>query len=69
LWYCWRLGEFAVIHRADDIEAFPYLKQKRISQGVAETEYKVFFGMLRYSLENTVLHPDGMLRNTVVVNP
>lgn len=45
-----------------------YLKQKGISQGVAQAEHKVFFRMLWNSLNNTVFHPDGMLGNTVVVN-
>lgn len=50
------------------MSAFPYLEKKCISQGVAKTEHKVFFGMLWHSLDNAVLHPYGMLGNTVVVN-
>lgn len=45
-----------------------YLKQKSISQGVAETEHKVLFGMLWNSLNNAALYPDGVLGNTVVVD-
>lgn len=45
-----------------------YLKQKSISQGVAETEHKVLFGMFWNSLNNAALYPDGVLGNTVVVD-
>lgn len=52
-----------------DTETFSYLEKVCIPQGIAEAEHKVLFGVLRHSLDNTVLHPYGMLGNTVVVNP
>lgn len=60
--------KFVFIHRTVDIHAFSYLEQKSISQGIAEAEHKVLFGMFWYSLDNTVLHPDGMFGIAVVVN-
>lgn len=61
--------KFVFIHRTVDIHAFSYLEQKSISQGIAEAEHKVLFGMFWYSLDNTVLHPDGMFGIAVGVNP
>lgn len=51
------------------VEIVSYLKQIRISERIAETEHKIFFGVLWNSLNNAVFHPDGVLGNTVVVNP
>lgn len=43
------------------------LKEKGITERVAETEYKVFLWMFRHRLYDAVLHPHGVLRDTVVV--
>lgn len=47
---------------------FSYLKEKSVSQGVAETEHKVLLGMLWNSLNNAALHPDRVLWSAVVVD-
>lgn len=45
-----------------------HLEEESISHWVAETEDKVFLGMLRYSLDNAVLHPQRVFVNAVVVD-
>lgn len=47
---------------------FSYLKEKSVSQGVAETEHEVLLGMLWNSLNNAALHPDRVLWSAVVVD-
>lgn len=43
------------------------LKEEGITQGIAEAEDEVLLGVLGHSLHNAVLHPDGVLRDAVVV--
>lgn len=43
------------------------LKEEGVTQGIAETEDEVLLGVLGHRLHNTVLHPDGVLRDAVVV--
>lgn len=45
------------------------LEEEGVTQGVAEAEDEVFLGVLRHSLHDAVLHPDGVLGDTVVVYP
>lgn len=49
-------------------QCLSYLEEKSISYWVAEAEDKVFLGMFRYGLDDAVLHPQSMFRNTVMVN-
>lgn len=47
---------------------FPHLEEESVAHWVAEAEDKVFLGMFRYGLDNTVLHPHRMLMNAVMVD-
>lgn len=48
-------------------KSYTNLKEEGISQGIAEAEDEVFLGVLGHSLHDAILHPDGMLRDAVVV--
>lgn len=43
------------------------LKEESVTQGIAEAEDEVLFGVLGHSLDNAVLHPDSVLGDAVVV--
>lgn len=46
-----------------------HLEEEGVAQRVAEAEDEVFLGVLRHSLHDAVLHPDGVLGDAVVVYP
>lgn len=54
--------------RCFKFQCFSHLEEESISHWVAETEDKVFLGMLRYSLDNAILHPQRVFVNAVVVD-
>lgn len=45
-----------------------HLEEESIAKRVAKAEDKVFLWVLRYGLHYAVLHPQGVFRNTVVVD-
>lgn len=66
--YTGRRGSYLV--QRSDMSARTHstnLKEEGIAQGIAEAEDKVLLGVLRHSLHNAVLHPDGVLGDAVVV--
>lgn len=44
------------------------LKKESIPERVAQAKDKLFLGVFRYSLDDAVLHPQGMFRNAVVID-
>lgn len=56
-------------HSCFKYQCLSHLEEESISHWVAEAEDKVFLGVFGYGLDNAVLHPQCMFRNTVMVDP